>query len=35
MKEKKIIELLFNFDFDLRRLRIRILLKLFFVDDEF
>ena len=34
IKEKRIIELLFNFDFDLRRLKIRIFLKLFFIDDE-
>ena len=36
IKGNGVIELLFNFDFDLRRLKIRIFSKfLFFVDDEF
>ena len=34
MKKKEMIELSFNFDFGLKRLRIRIPSKLFFVDDE-
>ena len=36
MKKKEIIELLFNFDFGLKRLKIRIFLKnLFIINDEF
>ena len=36
MKKKEIIKLLFNFDFDLKRLKIRISSKLsFFINNEF